>query len=74
MNNDITKQTIEEVIKDLADLSYAALDVKEDINTGECSIENTLKKVQTIYEGLIYNQDKLIILNDRDETEGHTIQ
>ena len=74
MSNNITKKTIEEVIQDLADLSYTVLDVKEDINTGESSIEETLKKVKTIYEGLIYNQDKLIILNDRDETEGHTIQ
>jgi hypothetical protein len=74
MSNDIIKKTIEEVIQDLADLSYTVLDVKEDIDTGESYIEDTLKKVKTIYEGLIYNQDKLIILNDRDETEGHTIQ
>jgi len=74
MSNNIITKTIQEVIEDLADLSYVVLDLKEDITAGESSKEEAFKKIQFLYEGLIFNQDRLLIFNDRDETEGHTIQ
>jgi uncharacterized protein YgfB (UPF0149 family) len=74
MSNDIITKTIEEVVSDLADLSYVVLDLKEDIANGESSKEESLEKINFLYEGLIFNQDRLLIFNDRDETEGHTIQ
>ena len=74
MSNDIIKKTIEEVIQDLADLSYVVLDLKEDIANGTAPKEESLEKINFLYEGLIFNQDRLLIFNDRDETEGHTIQ
>lgn len=74
MSNNIITKTIQEVIEDLADLSYVVLDLKEDITAGESSKEEAFKKIQFLYEGLIFNQDRLLIFNDRDESEGHTIQ
>jgi len=58
----------------LADLSYVVLDLKEDIANGTTPKEESLEKINFLYEGLIFNQDRLLIFNDRDETEGHTIQ
>jgi len=74
MSNDIITKTIEEVVSDLADLSYVVLDLKEDIANGTTPKEESLEKINFLYEGLIFNQDRLLIFNDRDETEGHTIQ
>ncbi len=74
MSNDIITKTIEEVASDLADLSYVVLDLKEDIANGTAPKEESLEKINFLYEGLIFNQDRLLIFNDRDETEGHTIQ
>jgi uncharacterized protein YgfB (UPF0149 family) len=74
MSNDIITKTIEEVVSDLADLSYVVLDLKEDIANGTTPKEESLEKINFLYEGLIFNQDRLLIFNDRDESEGHTIQ
>jgi len=74
MSNDIITKTIEEVVSDLADLSYVVLDLKEDIANGTAPKEESLEKINFLYEGLIFNQDRLLIFNDRDETEGYTIQ
>ena len=74
MSKDIITKTIEEVVSDLADLSYVVLDLKEDIANGTTPKEESLEKINFLYEGLIFNQDRLLIFNDRDETEGHTIQ
>lgn len=74
MSNDIITKTIEEVVADLADLSYVVLDLKEDIANGTTPKEESLEKINFLYEGLIFNQDRLLIFNDRDESEGHTIQ
>ncbi len=54
--------TLNEIIQELADLSYTALDLKEDITTGEQSIETALEKINKIHQVLIFNQDKLIEL------------
>ena len=53
---------LNEIIQDLADLSYIALDLKEDIISGEPSIETALDKINKIHQVLIFNQDKLIQL------------
>lgn len=74
MSNDIITKTIEEVVSDLADLSYVVLDLKEDIANGTTPKEESLEKINFLYEGLIFNQDRLLIFNDRDESEGYTIQ
>ena len=37
-------EQLNEVIQELADLSYTALDLKEDITTGEPSIETALER------------------------------
>ena len=74
MSNDIITKTIEEAESDLADLSYVVLDLKEDIANGTAPKEESLEKINFLYEGLIFNQDRLLIFNDRDESEGHTIQ
>ena len=59
--------TLNEVIQDLADLSYTALDLKEDITTGEPSIKTALEKINKIHQVLIFNQDKLIQLTKGEE-------
>ena len=56
--------TLNEVIQELADLSYTALDLKEDIITGEPSIQTALEKINKIHQVLIFNQDKLIELTN----------
>lgn len=56
--------TLNEVIQELADLSYTALDLKEDITTGEPSIQTALEKINKIHQVLIFNQDKLIELTN----------
>jgi hypothetical protein len=54
-------EQLNEIIQDLADLSYTALDLKEDITTGE-TIQTALEKINKIHQVLIFNQDKLIEL------------
>lgn len=53
---------LNQIIQDLADLSYIALDLKEDIISGEPSIETALDKINKIHQVLIFNQDKIIQL------------
>ena len=53
---------LNQIIQDLADLSYIALDLKEDIISGEPSIETAIDKINKIHQVLIFNQDKLIQL------------
>ena len=53
---------LNQIIQDLADLSYIALDLKEDIISGEPSIETAIDKINKIHQVLIFNQDKLIEL------------
>jgi len=60
-------EQLNEVIQELADLSYTALDLKEDITTGE-TIQTALEKINKIHQVLIFNQDKLIEL-----TKGETM-
>jgi len=60
-------ETLNEIIQDLADLSYTALDLKEDITTGEPSVETALEKINRIHRVLIFNQDKLIELTKGEE-------
>ena len=60
---------LNEILQDLADIGYIALDLKEDITTGEPSITTALEKINKIHQVLIFNQDKLIELtrsNDND--------
>jgi len=56
-------ETLNEVIQELADLSYTALDLKEDITSGE-TIQTALEKINKIHQVLIFNQDKLIELTN----------
>ena len=58
---------LNQIIQDLADLSYIALDLKEDIISGEPSIETALDKINKIHQVLIFNQDKLIQLTKGEE-------
>jgi uncharacterized protein YgfB (UPF0149 family) len=60
-------ETLNEIIQDLADLSYTALDLKEDITTGQPSIETALEKINRIHRVLLFNQDKLIELTKGEE-------
>ena len=55
-------EELNQIIQDLADLSYIALDLKEDIISGEPSIETALDKINKIHQVLIFNQDKIIQL------------
>ena len=60
---------LNEILQDLADISYTALDLKEDITTREPSTIAALEKINKIHQVLIFNQDKLIELtrsNDND--------
>lgn len=59
--------TLNEIIQDLADLSYTTLDLKEDIISGEPSIETALEKINKIHRVLIFNQDKLIQLTEGEK-------
>jgi len=58
---------LNQIIQDLADLSYIALDLKEDIISGEPSIETAPDKINKIHQVLIFNQDKLIQLTKGEE-------
>lgn len=58
---------LNQIIQDLADLSYIALDLKEDIISGEPSIETALDKINKIHQVLIFNQDKLIQLTEGEK-------
>lgn len=58
---------LNQIIQDLADLSYIALDLKEDIISGEPSIETALEKINKIHQVLIFNQDKLIQLTEGEK-------
>jgi|TARA_R110002049_G_scaffold163450_1_gene329378 hypothetical protein len=58
---------LNQIIQDLADLSYIALDLKEDIISGEPSIETAIDKINKIHQVLIFNQDKLIQLTKGEE-------
>ena len=60
---------LNQIIQDLADLSYIALDLKEDIISGEPSIETAIDKINKIHQVLIFNQDKLIELTKENEDE-----
>ena len=60
---------LNQIIQDLADLSYIALDLKEDIISGEPSIETALEKINKIHQVLIFNQDKLIELTRSNDNE-----
>ncbi len=60
-------EELNQIIQDLADLSYIALDLKEDIISGEPSIETALDKINKIHQVLIFNQDKLIQLTKGEE-------
>ena len=59
-------EQLNEIIQELADLSYTALDLKEDITTGE-TIQTALEKINKIHQVLIFNQDKLIELTKGEE-------
>ncbi len=58
---------LNQIIQDLADLSYIALDLKEDIISGEPSIETAIDKINKIHQVLIFNQDKLIQLTEGEK-------
>lgn len=58
---------LNQIIQDLADLSYISLDLKEDIISGEPSIETALDKINKIHQVLIFNQDKLIQLTEGEK-------
>jgi len=58
---------LNQIIQDLADLSYIALDLKEDIISGEPSIETALDKINKIHQVLIFNQDKIIQLTEGEK-------
>ncbi len=58
---------LNQIIQDLADLSYIALDLKEDIISGEPSIETAMDKINKIHQVLIFNQDKLIQLTEGEK-------
>lgn len=60
-------KTLNEILQDLADLGYTALDLKEEITTGQPSISDCVKKINKIYQVLIFNQDKLIELTKGEE-------
>jgi len=60
---------LNQIIQDLADLSYIALDLKEDIISGEPSIETAIDKINKIHQVLIFNQDKLIELTRSNDNE-----
>ena len=55
-------ETLNEIIQDLADLSYTALDLEEEVTSVQPSISDCIKKINQIHQVLIFNQDKLIEL------------
>lgn len=52
-------KTLNEILQDLADLGYTALDLKEEITMGQPSISDCVEKINKIHQVLIFNQDKL---------------
>ena len=59
MNNELNQ-----IIQDLADLSYIVLDLEEEIIAEQPSVSDCMKKISKIYQVLIFNQDKLIQLTE----------
>tara|TARA_R110002126_G_C10237697_1_gene480742 strand:+ start:55 stop:234 length:180 start_codon:yes stop_codon:yes gene_type:complete len=57
------KNELNTIIETLADISYTALDIKEDIISGESDICDTLKKITKVHQVLSNTQNKLIQLN-----------
>ena len=57
------KNELNTMIEELADISYTALDIKEDIISGESDICDTLKKITKVHQVLSNTQNKLIQLN-----------
>tara|TARA_B110000285_G_scaffold160344_1_gene179035 strand:+ start:1873 stop:2052 length:180 start_codon:yes stop_codon:yes gene_type:complete len=57
------KNELNAIIETLADISYTALDIKEDIISGESDISETLRKITDIHQVLSNTQNKLIQLN-----------
>lgn len=57
------KNELNTIIEELADISYTALDIKEDIISGESDICDTLKKITKVHQVLSNTQNKLIQLN-----------
>ena len=51
------------MIEELADISYTALDIKEDIISGEADISEMLRKITKVHQVLSNTQNKLIQLN-----------
>ena len=50
------------IIEELADISYTALDIKEDIISGEADISEMLRKITKVHQVLSNTQNKLIQL------------
>jgi len=59
--------TLNEIIQDLADLSYTALDLEEEVTSVQPSISDCIKKINKIHQVLIFNQDKLIELTKEEK-------
>ena len=55
-------EELNEIIQDLADLSYIALDLEEEVTSVQPLISDCIKKINKIHQVLIFNQDKLIQL------------
>ena len=60
-------ETLNEIIQDLADLSYIALDLEEEVTSVQPLISDCIKKINKIHQVLIFNQDKLIQLTEGEE-------
>ena len=50
------------IIEELADISYTALDIKEDIISGEADISEMLRKITKVHKVLSNTQNQLIQL------------
>jgi hypothetical protein len=60
-------EQLNEIIQDLADLSYTAPDLEEEITSVQPLISDCIKKINKIHQVLIFNQDKLIELTKGEE-------
>lgn len=60
-------ETLNEIIQDLADLSYIALDLEEEVTSVQPLISDCIKKINKIHQVLIFNQDKLIQLTEGEK-------
>tara|TARA_R110000850_G_C9610154_1_gene429722 strand:+ start:83 stop:262 length:180 start_codon:yes stop_codon:yes gene_type:complete len=56
------KNELNKIIEELADIGYTALDIKEDIISGEADICDTLKKITKVHKVLSNTQNQLIQL------------